>query len=106
VRCVADAGGCARQDAVYEERGDRVAETEVNDAERELDELRRAVLEDWLALTDETAGELTRMRATLSWRITAPLRSAARFRNGVARHGLAQATRLSAVEIARRLNRG
>lgn len=83
-----------------------MAKTDVTDAERELEELRRAVLEDWLVLTDETAGELVRMRATLSWRVTAPLRSVARFRTGVANHGLAQATRLSAVEIARRLKRG
>lgn len=74
-------------------------------ASSDLDELRDAVLDDWIVMTTMTAGALAQFQATLSWRITRPLRLIRRYQTVAQREGLMSATRLSAVAVAERLRR-
>jgi hypothetical protein len=74
-------------------------------AVRDLEELRSAVLEDWVVITSMTAGALAEFQSTLSWRITRPLRLFRRYQIAVERHGFREATELGAVAVAERLRR-
>lgn len=76
-----------------------------SDAEKELRELREAVLDDWLVVTMRTAGALAAFQRTFSWRVTRPLRLMRRFQMVARDNGIAAATDLTAVAVARRLGR-
>jgi hypothetical protein len=76
------------------------------DARAELEELRQAVLDDWIVVTTRTVGVIEAMQATLSWRVTKPLRLAKRFQLAAQSDGLGVAIDLAAVAVARRLGRG
>ncbi len=71
----------------------------------ELDELRRAVLNDWIVVTTRTAGLVEQMQSTVSWRVTKPLRVFKRFQRTATDEGLRVAIDLTAVAVARRLGR-
>jgi hypothetical protein len=75
------------------------------DAERDLDELRDAVLDDWLTVTSNVTDALQAIQQTVSWRVTRPLRTAKLFSNKAKEVGVVPAGRLAAVEVARRLVR-
>lgn len=75
-------------------------------ARRDYDELRQAVLDDWIVITTRTAGRVDAMTRTLSWRITAPLRLARVFQRTAKEQGFDVARDLTAAAIARRLGRG
>jgi hypothetical protein len=75
-------------------------------ARAELEELRQAILDDWIVVTTRTVGVVEAMQATLSWRITKPLRLAKRFQISAQRDGVGVAVDLAAVAVARRLGRG
>jgi hypothetical protein len=79
----------------------RVAEHET--AERELAELRDAVLEDWLHAVQAVSGEVREMERSLSWRITKPLRLARVLGRKTKEVGVVPAAQLAAVELARRV---
>jgi hypothetical protein len=74
-------------------------------ARQEYDELRQAVLDDWIVITTRTAGRVDEMKRTLSWRITAPLRLARVFQLTAREEGLSVARDLTAAAIARRFGR-
>ena len=77
-----------------------------DNARIELEELRQAVLDDWIVVTTRTVGVVEAMQATLSWRVTKPLRVAKRFQRAAQNEGLSVAIDLAAVAVARRLGRG
>ena len=77
-----------------------------DDAERELQELRQAVLDDWIIVTTTAGADLQQMKTSLSWRVTKPLRLARRFQSGMREYGFSAATELAAAEIAAKLRRG
>ncbi|HEU4849028.1 MAG TPA: hypothetical protein VFS93_01315 [Terrimesophilobacter sp.] len=79
---------------------------EDNAAERELVELREAVLDDWLHAIEGVSGEIQKMERTLSWRVTKPLRLARRLGRKTRELGVVPTAQLAAVEIARRVGRG
>lgn len=74
-------------------------------AEEELAQLREAVLDDWLTVTSDVTDALRDIQQTVSWRVTKPLRAARTFSNKVKEVGVLPASRLAAVEVARRAGR-
>jgi hypothetical protein len=74
-------------------------------ARRDYEELRQAVLDDWVVITTRTAGRVEELKATVSWRVTAPLRLVRTFRRTAQEQGLSVARDLAATAIARRLGR-
>lgn len=75
--------------------GDRV--------QRDLDELREAVLDDWLVITSSGGDALSALQNSVSWRITRPLRMFRRFEKKMREVGFVPAAQLTAVSLARRL---
>ena len=71
----------------------------------DYEELRQAVLDDWIVVTTRTAGRVEEMTQTFSWRITKPLRLARVFQRTAQDQGLSVARDLTAAAIARRLGR-
>ena len=76
-----------------------------SEAQQHLDELRDAVLDDWLILADHVTRTQRAMEQTLSWRVTKPLRLARTFQLKSAEIGVLPASRLAAVAVAQRLGR-
>jgi hypothetical protein len=74
-------------------------------AEQELVELREAVLDDWLTMTSNVTDALRDIQQTISWRVTRPLRAARTFSLKANDIGVVPASRLAAIEVARRLRR-
>lgn len=70
--------------------------------ERELDELREAILDDWLIVTSRSDETVRALQNTLSWRITKPLRLLRAFDLKRRNVGSYSAAKLAAVAIARR----
>jgi len=70
--------------------------------EEQLDALRRAIVDDWLAHASGQADELALMRASLSWRVTAPLRVARHVQLRVRELGARRALRAAAARLRRR----
>ncbi len=79
---------------------------EQQEAERRLQDLRDALLDDWLLVTEHLAGTQQQMESSLSWRVTAPLRLVRLFQVKARELGLPAATRLGTAVVARRLGRG
>jgi hypothetical protein len=79
---------------------------EDNAAERELAELREAVLDDWLHAIEGVSGEIQKMENSLSWRITRPLRLARVLGRKSRELGILPTVQLAAVELARRVGQG
>ena len=77
-----------------------------DEARMQLEELRQAVLDDWIAVTTRAAGAIEEMQSTVSWRLTKPLRLVKRFQRATQADGLRVAVDLVAVSVARRLGRG
>ncbi|BDZ51513.1 hypothetical protein GCM10025867_37540 [Frondihabitans sucicola] len=74
-------------------------------AEDDLNELREAVLDDWLRVTSSVTDAVREMQSTLSWRITRPLRLVRMVQRKVDEFGVVPAAQLSAAAIAKRLGR-
>lgn len=74
------------------------------DAE-ELAELRQAVLDDWIAITTQTAWAVAEIKNSTSWRITKPLRMIKRFQGAMRDDGFSVATNLAISAVTRRLGR-
>jgi len=81
--------------------------TETTDltAEQELEQLRDAVLDDWLLVTSAVTDALRDMQQTLSWRVTRPLRRFRTLQRKVESVGIVPAGQLAAAELARRIGR-
>lgn len=71
----------------------------------ELDELREAVLDDWILVTTRNVDAIRAMQRTLSWRVTKPLRVLRRFQRRAADIGYVTASQLAAVRVAEKLGR-
>jgi len=82
-----------------------VSETEDMASRRDYEELRQAVLDDWVTITTREAGRVEAMQQTLSWRVTAPLRLVRVFQTTAKAEGFSVARDLAAASIARRLGR-
>ena len=76
---------------------------EISMAEVELAELREAILADWIVVTSRAGITLRAMQATVSWRVTRPLRLFRLFSNHARETSLADASQLVAVRVASRL---
>lgn len=76
-----------------------------NPAENDLDELREAVLDDWLRVTSSVTDAVGEMQRTLSWRVTRPLRLARLLQRKVGEIGVVPASQLAATALAQRLGR-
>lgn len=63
--------------------------------ERDLDDLRDAVLNDWVRITTHSAGAARAMQSSLSWRITRPLRLFRTYQFKAREVGSLEATRLA-----------
>jgi hypothetical protein len=74
-------------------------------AEEELEQLRDAVLDDWLLVTSAVTDALRDMQQTLSWRVTRPLRRFRTLQRKVEAVGIVPAGQLAAAELARRIGR-
>lgn len=73
---------------------------EADDTEARLNELRDAVLADWVRVTADHAGALRDMQNSLSWRITRPLRLARTYQMKASEAGVLEATRIAAAMVA------
>lgn len=76
---------------------------DVSDAERlqrDLDELREAVLNDWILITSRAGDALRAFQNTFSWRITRPLRVVRRFGYQAREIGFVPASQLAAARLA------
>lgn len=71
--------------------------------EDELQQLREAVLDDWLVVTSSVTDYLRDIQQTFSWRVTRPLRRARQFQRKVGEVGVVPAGQLAAVALAKRL---
>ena len=78
---------------------------EKSTAERDLEELREAVLDDWLTVTSNVTDALRGIQQTFSWRVTRPLRAVRTVSRRAGEIGVVPTGRLVAVEVARRLGR-
>lgn len=74
-------------------------------AEVELEQLREAVLDDWLVVTSSVTDYLRDIQQTFSWRVTRPLRRARLLQKKVDEVGVVPAGQLVAVTLAKRLGR-
>lgn len=74
--------------------------------ERELAELRDAVLTDWVSVASHATDALSAMESTLSWRITKPLRAAKLLSNKVKQVGPSRAIRIAGNQLASKLRPG
>ncbi|GAA4686731.1 hypothetical protein [Frondihabitans cladoniiphilus] len=74
-------------------------------AEADLAELREAVLDDWFRVTSSVTGAVQEIQATLSWRVTKPLRWARILQHRANEIGVVPAAQLAAVAVAKRLGR-
>ncbi len=74
--------------------------------ERELTELRDAVLSDWVKVASHATDALWAMEQTVSWRITKPLRAAKLLRNKVRQVGPSRAIRIAGNQLAAKLRPG
>lgn len=72
-------------------------------AEEQLEELREAVLNDWVIVTSHSTDALRAMQSTVSWRITRPLRTFRTYTSKSKELGVLPAGRLAAALIARKL---
>ncbi len=72
----------------------------------ELDELREAVLEDWILVTTRNVDAIRAMQRTVSWRVTRPLRIFRVFQRKASEVGYVRAGQLAAVRVAEMLGRG
>ncbi|RKR73246.1 hypothetical protein [Frondihabitans australicus] len=73
--------------------------------EEELQQLREAVLDDWLVVTSSVTDYLRDIQQTFSWRVTRPLRRARQFQKKVDEVGVVPASQLAAVALAKKLGR-
>jgi hypothetical protein len=71
--------------------------------EQQLVELRDAVLDDWILVTSHSTDALRAMQASLSWRVTRPLRVFRTFSFKAREIGVVPTGRLAAHAIASRL---
>ncbi len=71
----------------------------------ELDELREAVLDDWILVTTRNVDAIRAMQRTVSWRVTRPLRIFRGFQRRAADIGYVTASQLAAVRVAEKLGR-
>lgn len=78
---------------------------ELSQPERELIELRTAVLDDWLSVTGHATSALSQMENSLSWRITKPLRLTRRLASKTKEVGFLAAVELVATTVAERVGR-
>jgi hypothetical protein len=74
-------------------------------AERQLSELRDAVLDDWILITSHSTDALRAMQSTVSWRVTRPLRVVRTYSYKSREIGLASTGRLAAHALASKLGR-
>lgn len=78
---------------------------ETEKLEAELDELREAVLDDWLIVTTRNVDAIRAMQRTVSWRITRPLRMMRVMQRRASEVGYLRASQLAAVRVAEKLGR-
>lgn len=69
----------------------------------QLEELREAVLLDWVQVTRHHAGAIRDMQESLSWRITRPLRLVRTYQYKVREVGALNATRIAAEIVVARV---
>lgn len=74
-------------------------------ADSDLQELREAVLDDWLVVTTSVTGALHDIQQTVSWKVTRPLRLGRLLQRKVSEVGAVPASQLAAAALARRLGR-
>lgn len=78
---------------------------ETDQLQRDLDELREAVLDDWILITARGGDTLRAIQNTFSWRVTRPLRTFRSFEKQVERIGFLPASQLAAAAVARKLGK-
>jgi hypothetical protein len=85
---------------------------EAGNLRAELDELREAVLEDWIVITTRNVdairamqGSIRAMESTLSWRVTRPLRLFRSVQLRASQIGYVRASQLAAARLAEKLGR-
>lgn len=74
-------------------------------AAADLDDLREALLVDWLKSTTSVTDSLHAMQQTVSWRITRPLRLVRLLQRKVTEIGVVPASQLAAGALAKRIGR-
>jgi len=89
-----------------DEMGCDVADDREQELERELAELREAVLTDWITVASQVTDALNSMQKTLSWRITRPLRLARGLQIKVEQVGTGRAVQIARAQLATKLRRG
>lgn len=72
----------------------------------ELEELREAVLTDWILVTTRNVDALRAMQQSVSWRITRPLRVLRVFQRKASDLGYIRAGQLAAARVAEKVGRG
>lgn len=73
--------------------------------EADLEELREAVLDDWLLVTSSVTDYLNDIQHTLSWRVTRPLRVVRVLQKRAGELGVVPTGQLAAVALAKKLRR-
>jgi hypothetical protein len=71
----------------------------------ELDELREAILEDWIFVTTRNVDAIRAMQRTVSWRVTRPLRLFRSAQRKASEIGYVRASQLAATRVAEKLGR-
>lgn len=71
----------------------------------ELEELREAVLEDWILMTTRNVDAIRAIQRTFSWRVTRPLRVFRVFQRKASDVGYIRASQLAAGRVAEKLGR-
>jgi len=89
-----------------DEMGCDVSNDREQELERELTELREAVLTDWITVASQVTDTLNSMQQTLSWRITKPLRVVRVLHRKVEQVGTARAVQIARAQLATKLRRG
>ncbi|WAB84024.1 hypothetical protein OVN20_00110 [Microcella daejeonensis] len=72
----------------------------------DLEELREAVLDDWILVTTRNVDAIRSMEQTLSWRVTKPLRVLRSVQRRASDVGYVRAGQLAAARVAEKLGRG
>lgn len=72
----------------------------------DLEELREAVLDDWILVTTRNVDAIRSMEQTLSWRVTKPLRVFRSVQRRASDVGYVRAGQLAAARVAEKLGRG